>query len=90
MRNVSVALLFLLAIACRTVAPVSSVQASAPRPLRVSLFPWIPDAANDHFQALIAGLTQQFEARHPDIALTITISVDDDPYSSLSHAGRLG
>jgi len=70
MKRLVVAVSILLAAGCATT--------TVPRPLSVALFKYIPDAGNDHFQSLIAGLTSAFEKQHPDIKVTITLN--SSPY----------
>ena len=44
----------------------------APRtPLHVALYPYIPDAAGDGFQALLARIEGEFEEDNPDVDLTL-------------------
>jgi thiamine pyridinylase len=46
--------------------------------LRVPMYPYIPDSAEDQFQALTARLEADFEAIHPDIDLVINPSCSKD------------
>ncbi|MDY7232164.1 hypothetical protein [Hyalangium rubrum] len=49
--------------------------------LRVPLYPWIPDAAGDKFQSLVARIEADFEASHPNIDLVPNPAcVTDDFY----------
>ncbi|HEY6138380.1 MAG TPA: hypothetical protein VI670_11510 [Thermoanaerobaculia bacterium] len=86
MKRLIVAVPILVALGCATTAPVAAPQ--APRPLTVALFPYIPDAGNDNFKALIAGLTSRFQSQHPDIQVTIAMS--GDPYDSSTWPALFG
>lgn len=52
-------------------APTVQAQDASPVTLHVSLFPYLPDAAGDHFQALENRLKTEFEAKHPKINLVL-------------------
>jgi thiamine pyridinylase len=77
MKKLLATAVLLLAFGCASAPKQPPI---VPRSLTVSLFPYIPDAANDNFKALIVGLTRDFEAQHPDIRLTLVISDANDPY----------
>jgi thiamine pyridinylase len=62
-------------------APATSKPTSqGPRPLKLVLFPYIPDAAGDKFQSLMRELKNGFEQAHPQINLQIVIDGDMDLY----------
>ena len=42
--------------------------------LKIALYPFIPDANNDYFASLLAGLTNRFHASHPHYRIKITIA----------------
>jgi thiamine pyridinylase len=49
--------------------------------LRVPLYPYIPDAAGDHFNALSRRIEAEFEAAHPEIDLVVNPPCfEDDVY----------
>ena len=52
----------------------SPMEATQKTPLRISLSPNIPDAAQDNFAALAARIESEFEKQNPDIDLTINRS----------------
>jgi len=67
--------------------PIAPAVPGVP-PVTAVLFPYIPDAAHDHFKALTLALTQQFEAANPMIPVRITIAPDLDLYD-LQPGGEL-
>ncbi|MEM9290982.1 MAG: hypothetical protein AAGD01_04815 [Acidobacteriota bacterium] len=87
-------LLALSTISCGTVSPAEPrvapsaeiAEQSRPSPqaqtLRVALFPWIPDAAEDEFASLRSSLEKEFERRHPEIDLELRLKLYDDSYYS--------
>ena len=50
---------------------VGCAVAEPPTTLRVALFPYIPDAANDQFAGMRQRLKTEFEAEHPGVRLTL-------------------
>src|ERR1700692_3180044 len=77
----------LLCSACVASAPrPAPAPAAAPpaavsqAPVRAVLFGYIPDAASDHFAALIRQLSQQFQAASPQSSAQIKIDPDLDLY----------
>lgn len=48
--------------------------------LKVALFPWIPDAAEDNFTSLKNRLEKEFEKQYPDIDLILRLQKDDNAY----------
>ncbi len=48
--------------------------------LKVALFPWIPDAAEDGFESLRKRLEAEFERRNPGIDLELRLKQWDDSY----------
>lgn len=53
--------------------------------LRVNLFPWLPDAANDKFKGLMLRIEREFETQTPDVDIQITLSQDNDFYDLASY-----
>lgn len=49
----------------------SDDAAAARTPLRVPLYPYIPDAAGDQFNALSRRIEAEFEAAHPEVDLVV-------------------
>ncbi|TSC19849.1 hypothetical protein [Corallococcus sp. Z5C101001] len=74
-----------LVAACSTLPPKPS---SERRPLRVVLFPYIPDSAGDGFASLKQRLEQGFEQHHPDVDLEVVMNEKDDLYD-LADGGTL-
>ena len=79
----------LLCSACVASAPrPAPAPAAAPpaavsqAPVRAVLFGYIPDAASDHFAALIRQLSQQFQAASPQSSAQIKIDPDLDLYDA--------
>src|SRR4051794_14952813 len=67
-------LIFLAACtSTRTAAPAATPSMN--RTLTVMLYPYIPDAAGDSFQKLMAYLKSQFEAQNPGITLNPVMSL---------------
>ena len=58
-----------------TAAPLLQAQ----RQLRVTIYPWIPDLADDKLQTLISWIETTFEAENPEIDLVVS-SPDFDVY----------
>lgn len=58
------------------VAVVSSARADDPSKvqLRVSLFPWIPDANQDGFAAMRSKIIQEFSKKRSDVELVVDLS----------------
>src|SRR5262249_50415146 len=90
---------FLLACGPSTREPSPPTRATVtpslrgPRPVKLVLFPYIPDAAGDKFQALIHVLKSGFEQVHPQISLQIVIDPAMDLYDltpGKTLAGLLG
>lgn len=48
--------------------------------LKVALYPWIPDAADDGFESLRARLEAEFESRHPGVDLRLRLDEIDDGF----------
>ncbi len=59
-----------------------------PRPLKVVLFPYIPDAAGDGFASLKQRLEADFERTHTDIDVDIVFDANLDVYD-LNEGGQL-
>ena len=55
-------------------------EVSGRRTLKVALFPWIPDAANDGFASLRKRIEAEFEKRNPDIDLVLRLKKGDESY----------
>lgn len=77
-----------------TSVATASAALVTPRVLRVSLYPWIPDAGKDRFAGLGTALTQRFQAAHPDIAVQISFGpagdYNTDPNGALSRVYGTG
>jgi len=74
-------------------APTSqppSPQVAHSRSLTAVLFPYIPNAANDSFKALIAELTRRFEKQFPAVQLHVTIDPSLDVYDRSTLQQLLG
>lgn len=80
-RSTPFTLLFLLVAACgpETASPVPPSPTAA-RPLKLVLFPYIPDVGGDKFQSLIRTLESNFEQAHPQVDLRIVIDPTIDLY----------
>ncbi|AKT38433.1 extracellular solute-binding protein [Chondromyces crocatus] len=49
--------------------------------LRVPLYPYIPDAAGDRFEAMVRRMKREFETLHPEVELELNPPCfQDDPY----------
>lgn len=53
----------------------------SPVPLRVTLFPYIPDAAGDTLRSLREHIESAFEKQHPEVDLTLRLNKPDDLYT---------
>ena len=71
-------------------ATAAASPATGLRTLTAVLFPYIPDAANDSFKALIGQLTQQFQNQHPEIQLQLMINPKQDLYDTATLQQLLG
>lgn len=81
----------LFALACASTAPRPTPQAATPAVpyvLRVALFPYIPDAANDQFKALMARMKSEFEAANPGIALDLMPMDPDADFYDLTNLSK--
>lgn len=96
-QTILLALPLCLAVGCGSATPGDAPPAtpgapqgstSGPRPIKLVLFPYIPDAAGDNFQGLIDKLESGFEQAHPDIDLRIEIDPNMDFYD-LEPSGTL-
>ena len=58
----------------------SADEISGRATLKVALFPWIPDAANDGFASLRKRIEAEFEKRNPDIDLVLRLRKGDEGY----------
>lgn len=60
--------------------------------LRVALYRWIPDAGLDGFASMLRRIEAEFEARHPEIDLDVSMPPYDilDDYDPASVAAALG
>lgn len=78
----AVGLLGALLMSCATAGPQETPRETTPgkSSLRVALFPWIPDAANDGFELLRKRLEEDFEKKNPTIDLTLRLVEYDDSY----------
>lgn len=63
-------------------ASVRSTQAVERTPLRVSMFPWIPDVGNDAHARYISWVEERFERENPDIDLVLAAM---DPNSEMHY-----
>jgi len=76
-------ILFIFCFSCTTKTThtnASSKDQAKKYNLKVALFPWIPDSANDDFESLKERLKKEFERRYPDIELTLRLKKWDDSY----------
>jgi thiamine pyridinylase len=67
---------------CCTVSPrkAPAEEFQKKSSLKVALFPWIPDAANDDFESIRKRLEERFEQQNPTIDLTLRLEEYDDSY----------
>lgn len=67
----------LIAICCGI--PLSRTCASDEKTtLRVNLYPYLPDAANDKLQGMAVRIKKEFEQRNPSVTLEVKLSSADD------------
>ncbi len=59
-----------------TPASKASPTVTDRRPMKLVLFPYIPDAAGDKYQALIRRLVSGFEEAHPHSGIELSIEID--------------
>lgn len=89
----AITITILLLVSCRPPADAATSPAStapvgaAPTPasasktkLRVALFPWVPDVANDGFESLRKRIEVGFEQAHPDIDVELRMNEGDESY----------
>ena len=65
----------------QTAVPMNSGTAAHKQPLRVALFPWLPDPAGDNFKSLASALKTRFERENPDTEVTIILDKGEDLYN---------
>jgi thiamine pyridinylase len=68
----------------------AAVQPAAPKvTLRVALFPYLPDAADDKFQALATRVEREFEAANPGIDLQLRpLDVNDEQFYDIDELAK--
>lgn len=77
-----IAALLVVLVACGGASSRATTPSlgTAQGPLRVVLFPYIPDSVGDNFASLKAALESGFESQHPDVQLEVVINKDLDVY----------
>lgn len=60
----------------------AALRAQNTRPLRVMLYPYIPDVNNDGFATLTSRLEEEFESLYPQIDLTVEMNVANNTYDT--------
>lgn len=70
---------------CVFSAPSCKSEPKERTKLRVNLFPWLPDAADDKFKGMALRIEREFETQSPNVDVEIALTQDNDFYNLESY-----